>query len=70
MSACARVCSVSVLDADSASASSSFFTETHHGSIVLGVPANHMSGLVMFMPSHINQIGLTIIYKCNISEDK
>lgn len=35
-----------------------FLSVTHHGSIVLGFPANHMSGLVMLMPSYINHTGL------------
>lgn len=38
-----------------------FLTVTHHGSIVLGFPANHMSGLLMFMPSYINQIKIVSV---------
>lgn len=54
--ACVSQC---VLDAEILSASAFFFFGLrHHGSIVLGFPANHMSGLLMFMPSYINQIGL------------
>ena len=30
------------------------FSQAHHGSIVLGSPANHMLGAVMSMPSNIN----------------
>lgn len=40
-----------------------FLSVTHHGSIVLGFPANHMSGLLMFMPSDINQIWLEVILR-------
>lgn len=47
-----------------------FATVTHHGSIVLGFPANHMSGVLMFMPSHINQISLKMISWCKVSEKK
>lgn len=54
--ACVCVCArVSVLDAGILSFFF-FLTVTHHGSIVLGFPANHMSGLLMFMPFYINQI--------------
>lgn len=53
---CACVCvrvSQSVLDADILTSSVFFFFAlTHHGSIVVGFPANHMSGLVMSMPSY------------------
>lgn len=47
-----------------------FLTMTHHGSIVLAFPANHMSRLLMFMPPYINQIGLKMICWCKISENK
>lgn len=70
--ACARVY-LSVLGAEILSAFSFFFffaTVTHHGSIVLGFPANHMSGVLMFMPSHINQISLKMISWCKVSEKK
>lgn len=38
-----------------------FETVTHHGPIVPALPTNHMSGLLMLVPSHINQIGLKMI---------
>lgn len=34
----------------------SLLGHTMHGSIVLGFPANHMSGLLMSLPSYINQM--------------
>lgn len=48
--ACRRAC-VSQLDAEILSASVFFSPAlTHHGSIVLGFPANHMSGLLCPCP--------------------
>lgn len=70
--ACVRVY-LSVLGAEILSAFFFLFffaTVTHHGSIVLGFPANHMSGVLMFMPSHINQISLKMISWCKVSEKK
>lgn len=59
---------VSVLDAEILSASAFFFfycdTPWFNCS---RFPANHMSGLLMFMPSYINQIGLKMISWCKNS---
>lgn len=50
-----RLCMLaSFLDAKILNALAIFSSVTHHASIVLGLPANHMSGLLMFVRSDIN----------------